>query len=60
MLHSLCQTNMSPTMGLYFFSLFLEQHYVTLTAKRGFDKQNLTMYVNMLHKTTILVKPGHI
>ncbi len=38
----------------------LKQHYVTLTATHCFKKQNLTMHVNTLHKTAILVKTGHI
>ncbi len=36
----------------------LKQHYVTLTATCGFEKQNLTMHVNTSHKTAILVKTG--
>ncbi len=39
--------------------MHLKQHYVTLTATRGFEKRNLTMHVNMSHKT-ILEKTGHI
>ncbi len=38
----------------------LKQHYVTLTATRGFEKLNLTMHINASHKTAILVKSGHI
>ncbi len=38
----------------------LKQHYVTLTANCGFEKQNLMMHVHTSHKTAILVKPGHI
>ncbi len=38
----------------------LKQHYVTLTATHCFEKRNLTMHVNTSHKTTILVKSGHI
>ncbi len=38
----------------------LKQHYVTLTTTHCFEKWNLTMRVNTLHKTAILVKPGHI
>ncbi len=42
------------------FDLNLKQHYVTLTATCGFEKQNKTLRIIMLHKTAILVKPGHI
>ncbi len=38
----------------------LKQHYVTLTTTPCFEKRNLTMHVNMSHKTAILVKSGHI
>ncbi len=38
----------------------LKQHYVTLTVTQCFEKQNLMMHINMLHKTAILVKLGHI
>ncbi len=37
----------------------LKQHYVTLTATRGFKKRNLTMYVHTSHKTANLVKSSH-
>ncbi len=42
------------------FDLNLKQHYVTMTTTCGFEKQNKTLHINMLHKTAILVKPGHI
>ncbi len=42
------------------FISFLKQHCVTLTATCGLEKQKLTMHINMLHKTAILVKLGHI
>ncbi len=37
----------------------LQKHYVTLTEIYVFEKRNLKMYVNMLHKTVIFGKPGH-
>ncbi len=40
--------------------VFSKQHYVTLTANHGFEKQNLMMHVNMLYKIVILVKQRHI
>ncbi len=40
--------------------LTFKQQYVTLTATRSFEKQNLRMDSNMSHKTAIVVKSSHI
>ncbi len=41
-------------------AITLKQHYVTLTATHCFEKQNLTMHVDTLHKTAILIKSSQI
>ncbi len=47
-------------MHLQFNSVELRQHYGTRTTTHCFEKQNLTVHVNILHKIAILVKSGHI
>ncbi len=42
------------------FVLPLKQQYITLTTTQCFEKQSLTLQVQTSHRTTILVKLGHI